>query len=183
LDEHETSVTHMPQSKIQNPKSKIALVAAMSENRVIGRDNSLPWHLPADLKHFKRLTTGHAVIMGRKTFESMGKPLPNRTNIIVTRDREYSVAEATIANSLDEALQCAGQEQEIFILGGGELFRAALPMANRMYLTLIHAHINGDVHFPEFDETQWMLISDDYRPADAENPHAMSFRQYDRRPR
>ena len=172
----------MSSLKTRSSKPKVALVAAMSENRVIGRDNQLPWHLPADLKFFKQLTSGHVIIMGRKTFESMGKPLPDRTNIIVTRDRNYEAPGALVVGSLDEALQLRTEHAEVFVLGGGELFRAAMPIADRIYLTLVHAHINGDVQFPEMSEREWMIISDAYRPADEHNTFAMSFRRYERRP-
>jgi dihydrofolate reductase len=165
----------------------IALIAAMSENRVIGRGNRLPWHMPADLKRFKRLTTGHAVIMGRRTFESMKcRPLPNRTNIVLTRQPGFHAAEnVQIARSLDEALDLARSAEkngkEIFILGGSEIFEQALPRADRIYLTVIHAAIPGDAYFPEIDSQQWALIDEERHDADERNADAYSFRVYERK--
>jgi len=151
----------MSQFKIQNPKSKIALIVAVSENGVIGRDNQLPWHLPADLKRFKQLTTGHAVIMGRKTFESIGKPLPLRRNIVITRRKNWNADGIEVAHSLDEAIGLAASDDEVFILGGAEVFRDALPRANTLYLTRVHATVDGDVYFPPVDWSQWQLIEEE----------------------
>src|SRR5688572_24314058 len=137
---------------------RISLIVAMAENRVIGRNNQLPWHLPADLKHFKSLTTGHSVIMGRKTFESMGKPLPNRRNIVITRQANFRADGVDTAHSLEEAISLAKGDAEIFVIGGAEVFRDALNGADRLYLTLIHATIEGDVFFPEVDWSEWTLI-------------------------
>jgi dihydrofolate reductase len=158
---------------------RISLIVAMSENRVIGRNNQLPWHLPRDLQHFKRTTLHHTVIMGRKTFESMGKPLPQRRNIVITRDRTYRAAGIEIAHGLDEAISLCKNEDEIFIAGGAEIFRQALHGADRMYLTLIHAKIEGDVYFPEVNWKEWTLLSDERFEADETNQHAMSFRTFE----
>lgn len=159
----------------------LSLIVAMSENRVIGRDNCLPWHLPADLKRFKQLTIHHTVIMGRKTFDSIGKPLPDRRNIVVTRDPNFHAAGVEIAHSLDSAIELAEGDGEAFILGGAEIFRQALPIADRLYLTLVHAHIEGDVHFPEVNWDEWNLIEDERRDPDERNSLPMSFRLYSRR--
>ena len=140
---------------------KISVIAAMSQNRVIGRNGALPWHLPADLARFKSITTGHTVIMGRKTFESVGQPLPNRRTIVITRNNDYRCAGVFIAHSLDEALDHAAREEEIFILGGEAVYRIALPRAARLYLTIVHATIQGDTHFPPFDRDQWKLAEDE----------------------
>ncbi|MBK9294303.1 MAG: dihydrofolate reductase [Oligoflexia bacterium] len=130
----------------------ISLIVAMAKNRVIGIDNKLPWHLSEDLKRFRKITTGHPVVMGRKTFESIGRLLPNRENIIVTRNTDYRVLGATIVNSLEEVLEkFKNTPEEVFILGGGEIFKVALPLANKIYLTLIDKEIAGDAYFPEFD--------------------------------
>lgn len=166
----------------------VSLVVAMSENGVIGRDNALPWHLPADLKYFKALTTGHVVIMGRKTFESIGsKPLPGRPTVVVTRDMNFSAGAAVrVAHGFDDALSAARAmahgvgNDEIFVLGGSQIFRAALPVADRLYVTLVHAQVEGDVLFPEFDASQWTLMRDERREADEKNVYAMSFRLYER---
>ncbi|RMH23020.1 MAG: nucleoside triphosphate pyrophosphohydrolase [Acidobacteria bacterium] len=159
----------------------ISLLAAMSENRVIGRDGRLPWHLPADLKRVKRLTVGHTVIMGRRTFESIGRPLPRRRSIVLSRDRRYRPAGVEVAASLEEALALAGGEEEVFVFGGAELFRLALPRARRIYLTLVHAEVEGDVHFPPWDESDWRLVEDRRYDADERHPHPYSFRLYERR--
>ncbi|WP_243372489.1 dihydrofolate reductase [Geotalea sp. SG265] len=130
----------------------ISLIAAMAENRVIGSHNALPWDLPADRKRFKALTLGHPVIMGRKTYESIGRPLPGRKNIVVTGQRGYRAEGCLIAHSLAEAIDLAGDGDEAFICGGGDLYRQALPLADRIYLTVIHRDYEGDVFFPQIPE-------------------------------
>lgn len=164
--------------------SPISIIVAVSENSVIGRDNDLPWHLPADLKHFMSTTRGHPVIMGRKTFESLQQPLTNRPNIIITRDPDYTADGATITHSLDEAIDAArklaADDEEIFVLGGSEIFRQALPIADRLYLTLVHATVQGDVYFPQWDESQWTLSDERHHPADDRHAYAMTFRTYTR---
>jgi dihydrofolate reductase len=177
------------QSKIQNPKSKITitLIAAMSRNRVIGRKGALPWRMPADLKRFKQRTIGHAVIMGRKTWAALqGRPLPGRSNIVITRDREFQASGATVVHSLDQALQGARQahpdESEVFITGGEEIFRLALPIADVIDLTVVDTTIeDGDAFFPEFErDAAWRLVSDERHFADDKHAHAFSFRRYER---
>lgn len=152
----------------------------MSENRVIGINNKLPWHLPADLRHFRRLTTGHPVIMGRRNYESIGKPLPNRTNIVVTRNPDYRAAGCLVTHSLDDAMNSAGNDSEIFIIGGAEIYRQAFDRANRIYLTLIHARIEGDTYFPEFEGPPWREISRERHERDENNPYPFSFLTYER---
>jgi len=159
---------------------KISVIAAMSQNRVIGRDGSLPWHLPTDLARFKSITTGHTVIMGRKTYESVGKPLPNRRTIIITRNNDYQCADVFIAHSLDEALDHAAHEDEVFILGGETVYRIALPRADRLYLTIIHATIEGDTYFPTLDFDDWKLVEDERHEIDERHAYAFSFRRYER---
>ncbi len=159
---------------------KISVIAAMSENRIIGRDGALPWHLPADLARFKSITTGHTVIMGRKTFESVGQPLPNRRTIVITRNNDYQRAGVFIAHSLDEALDHAAREDEIFILGGEAVYRIALPRADRLYLTIVHATMEGDTHFPTFNFDDWKLVEDERHEADDRHAYAFSFRRYER---
>ncbi len=161
----------------------ISLIAAMAENRVIGRNNALPWRLPRDLRRFRKITQGHTVIMGRRTFESVeGGALPNRRNIVVTRDRSYKAPGAETAGSLVAALEMAGEREgnEVFILGGAEIFKLALPRADRIYLTVVHAKPAGDTFFPEFDPEDWSLVEDERHEADDRNAHAMSFRLYRR---
>ncbi len=161
---------------------KITLISAMAENRVIGRDGALPWHMPDDLRRFKRRTMGHAVIMGRRTFESLGGPLPDRRAIVITRRRDFTAGGATVTHSLDEALDTARgwNEREVFILGGSEIYALALPLADRLELTVVHAEIEGDSFFPEFDMAAWVKIEDDHREADERHQHAFSFRCYER---
>ncbi len=153
----------------------ISIIAALAENRVIGVNNTLPWRLPNDLRHFRRLTTGHAIILGRKNYESIGKPLPERTNIIITRNRDFRADGCPIAHSLDEALVLAGNDPEIFVIGGAEIYRAALARADRLYLTRVHAAIAGDTFFPEFDETEWREISHARHEPDERHAYAYSF--------
>ncbi len=150
------------------------MICAISDNGVIGVENRLPWRLPADLKRFKQLTLNHPVIMGRKTFESIGKPLPGRTNILVTHQKEFKTCGALVANSLEEALRLCGEAPEAFVIGGASLYQEALPLADRVYLTRIHQEFSGDVYF-QWDPSAWREISRQDFPADAENPHPYSF--------
>jgi len=144
---------------------RVSLVVAMAENNVIGKDGDLPWHIPADLKHFKSVTMGKPIVMGRRTYESIGRPLPGRLNIVVTRDpsRRWDGVEAV--QSLTEALDRAAGEgaEEIMIIGGGDLYRAALPLAQRIYLTRVHEAVDGDTVFPDLDPAAWRTVSSDRR--------------------
>ena len=133
----------------------INVIAAMAQNRVIGINNTLPWRLPADLQHFKALTMGHHIIMGRKTFESIGKPLPGRTTVIVTRDASYRAAGCQTATSIDAAIAACGDDAEVFFVGGADLYAQVLARADHLYLTEIQADYQGDAHFPEFDRESW----------------------------
>lgn len=147
----------------------ISLIAAMDRNSVIGKDNSLPWKLSADMKRFKELTTGKPVVMGRKTFESIGKPLPNRINIILTRDKNYKAQGCTVAHSIKEALKDVDENDEVMIIGGAQIYKEFLPIANRMYLTLIDKDFEGDAYFPEYNKNDWKEVhreeheSDNYK--------------------
>jgi dihydrofolate reductase len=138
---------------------RISIIAAVARNGVIGRDNRLPWHLPEDLKRFRALTMGHHVIMGRKTWESIGRVLPGRTMVVVSRDPGYGVPGCLIAHSLEEALGLCGDDPEVFVIGGAEIYRQALPMAGRLYLTRIEQDVAGDTCFPSFDMTEWSETS------------------------
>jgi dihydrofolate reductase len=160
----------------------VSLVAAMAENRVIGRDGGLPWRLPDDLKHFKRLTVDHTVIMGRKTYDEMGRPLANRRNVVITRNPDFRPAGVTVVPTLEEALALGATESEVFVIGGGEIYRLALPRADRLYLTIVHASIPGDTYFPPFDETAWAIDREEFHPADDRHPHGFTFRTYLRLP-
>ena len=133
----------------------ISLIAAMGRNRVIGKNNSLPWRLPEDMKRFKDLTLGKPVVMGRKTFESIGKPLPDRKNIILTREKSYKSEECVVVHSVDEALRAAKDNEEVMVIGGEQIFREFLPIANKMYLTFIEQDFEGDSYFPHYDKSEW----------------------------
>ena len=161
-------------------KPRLSLIVAMAKNRVIGIDGKIPWHLPNELQLFKRVTMGHHIVMGRKTFESIGRLLPGRTTVIVTRQQDYAVPGAVVAHSLDEALvRCAG-DNEIFVIGGGELYRAAMPLADRIYLTVVDAEPSGDTQMPEFDAAQWKLVSTEQFSKDERHGHDYRFEVHDR---
>ena len=167
-------------------RPRIALICAMARNRVIGCGNALPWRLPADLKHFRELTTGHALLMGRKTFESLGRPLPNRTNIVVTRQRDYAPVGALIAHSLDAGLALAAQHvspasPEVFVIGGENLYAQMLPRADRLYITQIDAEVEGDAWFPLFDPEAWHERERHAQPVDDKNPYACVFTVLERK--
>lgn len=159
----------------------ISIIAAMALNRVIGRDNRLPWHLPADLAHFKQVTSGHAVILGRRNHESIGRALPNRQNIVVTRQAGYTATGCTVAGDLCRALAQASHDPEIFIIGGADIYRQMLPHAERLYLTIVQATPDGDTFFPSFDRGQWRLRDSRHLPANDRNPYAMTFQLLERR--
>jgi dihydrofolate reductase len=142
----------------------ISGIVAMSQNRVIGREGALPWRLPEDLKRFRAVTWGHPVIMGRKTFESIGKVLPGRRNVIISRQSGMKIDGADVVGSLSQAFEvCGSEESEIFVIGGGEIYRAALPQMGRIYLTLIHQDIEGDAYFPELTGSEWIEVSREER--------------------
>ncbi len=159
----------------RKPTSTVSIIAAMSENRVIGVRNALPWHLPADLRHFRSLTMGHTVIAGRKNYESIGRPLPGRTNIIVTRDPAYRAPGCTVVHSIDAALEAAGADNEIFVIGGAQIYEQTIRLAERMYLTLVHARIEGDAFFPPFDPGEWNEIEREQHAADERHVYAYTF--------
>jgi dihydrofolate reductase len=160
--------------------AEIAIVVAMAENRVIGRNNRLPWHLPADLRHFKQLTLGKPVLMGRRTHESIGRPLPERTNIVVTRDRTYTAPGCVVAHSLENALEAAAGCAEAMVIGGTELYQQLLPRADRIYLTLVHAEFEGDAVFPELPPAEWREVERTDCPPDEKNPWPYSFVRLER---
>jgi dihydrofolate reductase len=160
---------------------KLSLILAMAENRVIGRGNDLPWHLPADLRRFKALTTGHAIVMGRKTFESIGRALPRRRSIVISRDPEYAADGVEVAHSLGEALELAAGDDEVFVIGGAAVFAAALPRAGRVYLTRVHAEIAGDVLCPPLDDGSWELVSEERHEADDRHAWPFTFQVWERR--
>ncbi len=159
---------------------RISLIVAMSENGVIGRDNDLPWRLPSDLRRVKRLTLGHSILMGRRTFESIGRPLPQRRSLVLSRDATTRIEGAEVVPSFAAALALTAGEPEIFVFGGAEVFRRALPSADRLYVTLVHAEVAGDVRFPSWDATAWDLVDDERHPADERHAFDYSFRTYER---
>jgi dihydrofolate reductase len=159
----------------------LSVIVAMSENRVIGRRGGLPWHLASDLRRFKKLTMGHHLVMGRKTFESIGRLLPGRTTVVVTRQVDYDLPGAVVVHDLGQAIRLVQHEDEAFVIGGGQVFAQVLPLVDRLYLTLVHASVDGDVRFPEFDEDQWQLIQQQRFGADVHDDHDFSFRVYHRR--
>lgn len=153
----------------------LSLVVAMSTNRIIGRNNRLPWHLPADLRYFKRITLGKPIVMGRKTHESIGRPLPGRSNIVLTRNPTYMAPGCLVAHSLPEALAAAEPAEEIMLIGGASLFEQTLPRADRIYLTEVAAEAQGDAKFPPIDRQRWREVWREDHPADDKNPYAYSF--------
>jgi dihydrofolate reductase len=155
---------------------RLALIAAVARNGIIGRDGDLPWRIPADLQFFKTTTMGKPMIMGRRTFVSIGKALPGRTNIVLTRSADFTADDVEVAADLDQALAiAAGQStDEVIVIGGGEIYAAALPRADRLYFTEVHIDAEGDVHFPDLDRIQWREVSRDDHPADGDAP-AFSF--------
>lgn len=161
-------------------KPRLSLIAALDENGVIGRDGDLPWHLPKDLKRFKRLTTGHTMIMGRRTYESIGRALPDRRSLVLSRDASFQAPGIEVVGDLDAALETAADDDEIFVIGGHDVFRLTLPRARRLYLTRVHAEVDGDIFFPQLDLSRWRLIEDVSHPGDERHTYAFSFRTYDR---
>lgn len=160
----------------------VSIIVAKAKNNVIGKDNQIPWYLPADLKYFKKTTLHHHIIMGRKTFESIGRPLPNRTNIVVTRSIFFTATGCLVAHSLEEALQLAleNDEEEVFVIGGAQLYSDALPYADRLYLTEVDVQPEGDTYFPDFEEDHWREIYSEQHHADDRNPYPYTFRILER---
>jgi dihydrofolate reductase len=158
----------------------ISIIVAFANNRVIGKDNQLIWHLPNDLKHFKAVTSGHPVIMGRKTYESIGRLLPNRKNIIVTRNTAYQVEGAHVFNSLETAIDSCVGEEEVFIIGGSEIYRQALTLAHKLYITEVLHEFEGDAFFPEINFDEWKVISEENGILDEKNKWEHRFKLYHR---
>lgn len=161
-------------------KPVISIIAAIAENRVIGRDNTLPWHLPADLRRVRELTTGHHIILGRKNYESLNKPLPNRVNVVITRNSDYQAPGCVVAHSLEEALILSERDSEIFIFGGAELYAQTLTIADRMYLTLVHAVVSGDTYFPDINWDDWHEVAHERHEPDEKHPYAYTFLTFER---
>lgn len=158
----------------------ISLIVAMTENRVIGRDGDMPWRLSSDLKRFKRITMGHHILMGRKTYDSIGRPLPGRTTVVISRSATYDDPQIRVARNLEEAIKITGDDEEIFITGGAQIYTLALSQVDRIYLTRIHCELEGDTFFPEFDLGKWDLIEQEKHSADEKNNFDYSFLTYQR---
>ena len=158
----------------------ISIIVAASENDVIGRQGELPWRLSDDLRHFKALTMGKPIIMGRKTWESIGRPLPGRQNIVITRQPGFRADGCDVVASLEDAVTAAGDADEIVVIGGSQVYALALPLAERLYLTRVHADVEGDASFPAVDATRWCRVADEHHEADDRNEYDFSFRVYDR---
>ncbi len=155
----------------------VSIIVAMAENRVIGRANGLPWKLSADLKRFKALTMGHHIVMGRRTYESIGRLLPGRTTVIVSRREGYAVEGAVVVSSLEEAIALS---DDLFVIGGGQVYEEVLPLADRIYLTRVQAAVDGDTWFPEVDWKGWKLLAQESHPADGKNDHPYTFETWNR---
>lgn len=165
-----------------NEKTVLSLLVAADEHNVIGKDNKLPWHLPNDLKYFKNLTWGMPILMGRKTFESIGKPLPGRQSIVITRNHDWQHKGVEVVHSVEDAIQKAKDKdiKEVFVIGGAEIFTTSLDKADRIYLTRIHYSFEGDVYFPELSEGEWTLVKNHLSPKDEKNPYDHSFQVWER---
>jgi len=160
--------------------SEVILIAAAGEQNELGREGELPWHLPDDFRRFKQLTSGHPIVMGRKTFETFPKPLPVRLHIIITRDRGYQVEHPAcrVVHSLEEALAAVADRERVYVIGGGEIYRQALPFATLIELTRVHGHFKADTYFPEFDPACWELVASEEHPADARHACAFTFQTF-----
>jgi dihydrofolate reductase len=156
----------------------ITLIAAAAENNALGKDNDLLWHLPEDFKRFKQITSGHYIIMGRKTFESFPKPLPNRTHIIITRQEDYLAEGCLVVHSLEEALEIAPQNEEVFIIGGAQIYEQALPFADKIDLTRVHIELDADAFFPEFNTSEWNLVFSEKHFKDEKHQYDFTFETY-----
>lgn len=156
----------------------ITLIAAAAENNALGKDNDLLWHLPNDFKRFKEITSGHHIIMGRKTFESFPKPLPNRTHIIITRQKEYLVENCIVVHSLEEAIAIAPKNEEVFIIGGAQIYEQSIPLADKIDLTRVHTSLDADAFFPEFDTSEWNLVFSEKNFKDEKHQYDFTFETY-----
>lgn len=157
----------------------LTIIAAASENNALGKDNDLVWHLPNDFKRFKALTTGHHIIMGRKTFESFPKPLPNRTHVVITRQKDYEVPEGCIVvSSLKKAIDFCPANEENFIIGGGQIYKQAIDISDKIELTRVHACIEADTFFPEIDSDKWNLVSEEFHPKDERHKYDFTYLTY-----
>lgn len=156
----------------------ITIIAAAAENNALGKDNQLVWHLPNDFKRFKEITSGHYIIMGRKTFESFPKPLPNRTHIIITRQKNYKVENCIVVNSIEKAIEACPKDETIFIIGGAEIYNQSINLADKIELTRVHANFEADAYFPEINLNQWKLVFEDYHSKDEKHNFDFTFQTF-----
>ena len=159
----------------------LTMIAAAAENNALGKDNDLVWHLPDDFKRFKRLTSGHHIIMGRKTFESFRKLLPDRTHIIITRKKDYNPEGTLVVNSIEEAIKLAKLDNQPYIIGGGEIYEMGIKVADRIELTRVHGDFEADTFFPSIDENEWELVKEQYHPKDEKHDYAFTYLTYERK--
>ncbi len=158
----------------------LSMIVAHANNRVIGKNNDMPWHLPADLAYFKKTTLGKPIIMGRKTFQSIGRPLPGRKNIVISRDENFHAEGVEVVNSVDAALALVHDIEEVMVIGGGAIYQHCLAAAQRLYITHIDADIDGDTYFPEYDLNVWKRVASERRASDEKNPHQLNFIVYEK---
>ncbi len=156
----------------------ITLIAAAAENNSLGKDNQLIWHLPDDFKRFKQITSGHYIIMGRKTFESFPRPLPNRTHIIITRQKDYTVEDCIVVNSIEEAIAISSKEEDVFIIGGAEIYNQSIVFADKIELTRVHSNFEADAYFPEIDKTKWKIDFEEFHPKDEKHKFDFTFQTF-----
>ena len=156
----------------------ITLIAAAAENNALGKNNDLIWHLPDDFKRFKAITSGHYIIMGRKTFESFPKPLPNRTHVIISRQKNYNPENCIVVNSLEKAIEICPKDEDIFVIGGGEIYQQSIAIADKIELTRVHSTFEADTFFPEIDTTIWELVQEEFHPKDDKHLFDFSFQTY-----
>ena len=159
----------------------ITMIAAAAENNALGKDNDLVWHLPDDFKRFKKLTSGHHIIMGRKTFESFPKLLPDRTHVIITRKKDYSPENTIVVHSMEEALKVSKLDDEAFIIGGGEIYKMGMEHADRIELTRVHSEFEADTHFPEIDKSEWEIVKDQFHDKDEKHNYSFTYLTYERK--
>ncbi len=159
----------------------ITIIAAAGENNELGKENDLVWHLPDDFKRFKQLTTGHFIIMGRKTFESFPKPLPNRTHIVITRNSDYQKEGIVVVSNMDEALLLAKNDEQPFIIGGGEIYKLGMSVASKIELTRVHGTFEADTYFPEINEAMWDLVHEEFHPKDERHQFAFTYQTYQKK--
>jgi len=157
------------------------MIAAAGENNALGKENDLVWHLPDDFKRFKRLTSGHYIIMGRKTFESFPKLLPNRTHVIITRNKDYAPKDTIVVHSMEEALRVTKLDEEVFIIGGGEIYEMGMKFAGRIELTRVHGEFEADTYFPKIDTEQWDLVKEKFHDKDQDHDYSFTYLTYERK--